>query len=119
VRKENRPGSLEKSKEKKFVSNRGWGEKLTGVWRKLHNVELRNFWSSQTTTVAVAFRVKHVAEVIYTCKILVGISEGKRRGKVKVKWNLVQALRPCTGRTAHRVSRGIALLFFDQGTRRG
>jgi hypothetical protein len=31
---------------------------------------------------------------------------------------LVQALRLCTGRTAHRGSRGIALLFHDHGTRR-
>ena len=34
--------------------------------------------------------------------------------KVKVKVTLVQALRLCTGRTAHRGSRGIALLFYDQ-----
>ena len=34
--------------------------------------------------------------------------------QVKVKVNLVQALRLCTGRTAHRGSRGIALLFHDQ-----
>ena len=39
--------------------------------------------------------------------------------KVKVKVTLVQALRLCTGRTAHRGSRGIALLFHDYGTRRG
>ena len=39
-------------------------------------------------------------------------------GKVKVKCTLVQALRLCTGRTAHRWSRGIALLFHDHGTRR-
>ena len=32
---------------------------------------------------------------------------------------LVQALRLCTGRTAHRGSRGIALLFHDHGTRLG
>jgi hypothetical protein len=38
--------------------------------------------------------------------------------KVKVKCTLVQALRLCTGRTAHRESRGIALLFHDHGTRR-
>jgi len=38
---------------------------------------------------------------------------------VKVKVTLVQALRLCTGRTAHRGSRGIALLFHDHGTRRG
>jgi len=39
--------------------------------------------------------------------------------KVKVKCTLVQALRLCTGRTAHRESRGIALPFLDHGTRRG
>ena len=38
--------------------------------------------------------------------------------KVKVKVTLVQTLRLCTGRTAHRGSRGIALLFHDHGTRR-
>ena len=32
----------------------------------------------------------------------------------KKKCTLVQALRLCTGRTAHRGSRGIALLFHDQ-----
>jgi len=36
------------------------------------------------------------------------------RRKVKVKVTLVQALRLCTGRMAHRGSRGIALLFHDQ-----
>jgi len=39
--------------------------------------------------------------------------------KVKVKCTFVHALRLCTGRTAHRGSRGIALLFLDHGTRRG
>jgi len=34
--------------------------------------------------------------------------------KVKVKVTLVQALRLCTGCTAHRGSRGIVLLFHDQ-----
>jgi len=34
--------------------------------------------------------------------------------KVKVKVTLVQTLRLCTGRTAHKESRGIALLFHDQ-----
>jgi hypothetical protein len=38
---------------------------------------------------------------------------------VKVKCTLVQALRLCTGCTAHKGSRGIALLFYDHGTRRG
>ena len=36
-----------------------------------------------------------------------------------MKCTLIQALRLCTGRTAHRGSRGIALLFLDHGTRRG
>jgi len=38
---------------------------------------------------------------------------------LKVKVTLVQALRLCTGLTAHRGSRGITLLFLDHGTRRG
>ena len=37
----------------------------------------------------------------------------------KVKCTLVHELRVCRGRTAHRGSRGIALLFHDHGTRRG
>jgi hypothetical protein len=40
-------------------------------------------------------------------------------GKSEVKCTLVQALRLCTGRTAQRGSRGIALLFLTNGTRRG
>jgi len=39
--------------------------------------------------------------------------------KVKVKVTLVQALRLCAGRTAHRGNRGIALPFHDHGARRG
>ena len=39
--------------------------------------------------------------------------------KVKVKVTLVQALRLCTGCTAHRGRRGIAIPFLDHGTRRG
>jgi len=49
---------------------------------------------------------------------------GKKAGKchslkVKVNCTLVQALGFCTGRTAHRGSRGIALLFHYHGTKRG
>ena len=36
----------------------------------------------------------------------------------KIMCTLVQALRLCTGRTAHRGSRDIALLFLDHSTRR-
>ena len=38
---------------------------------------------------------------------------------IKVKCILVQALRLCTGRTAHTGSRGIALPFLDHDTRGG
>jgi hypothetical protein len=41
------------------------------------------------------------------------------KAKKEVKCTLVQALRLCTGRTAHRGSRGIALPFLDHGTGRG
>jgi hypothetical protein len=37
----------------------------------------------------------------------------------KVKCTLVQVLKFCTGRMAHKGSRGIALPFLDHGTRRG
>jgi len=49
-----------------------------------------------------------------SCVLLAHIFE-----KGKVKCTLVQALSLCTGRTAHRGSRGRALLFLDHGTRRG
>jgi len=40
-------------------------------------------------------------------------------GKIKVKCILVQALRLCKGRAAHRGRRSIDLLFHDHGPRRG
>jgi len=45
--------------------------------------------------------------------------ESRKMVKVKIKSTLVQALRLCTGRTAHSGSRGIALLFHDHDTRKG
>jgi hypothetical protein len=41
------------------------------------------------------------------------------KGKKKVKVTLVQALRLCTDRTAHRGSRGIVVPIHDHGSRRG
>jgi hypothetical protein len=38
--------------------------------------------------------------------------------KIKVKVTLVQALKLCTGRMAHRESTGIAIHFLGHGTRR-
>jgi hypothetical protein len=43
----------------------------------------------------------------------------RNKVKKKVKCTLVQALRLCKGRTAHRASRGIVLPFLNHGTRRG
>ena len=52
--------------------------------------------------------------MVYKGQMVYSLVTGK-----KVKVSLVQALRLCTGRTAHRGSRGIALPFHDHGTRRG
>jgi hypothetical protein len=57
-------------------------------------------------------------------KPIVGCNASKRRRIIKyikvkkVKVTLVQAPRLSTGRTAHRGSRGIAVLFHDHGTRK-
>jgi hypothetical protein len=66
-----------------FVPKR---DEVTGKWRKLHNEELNDLYSSPN--------------IVRKC-------------------TLVQALKLCTGRRAHRGSRGIALPFHDHGTRRG
>ena len=47
------------------------------------------------------------------------ITRNNNSGAKELKCTLVQALRLCTGRTAHRGSRGVALLFLDHSTRRG
>ena len=56
--------------------------------------------------------ITHQVKVKVIVKVKVNV-------KVKVKCTLVQALRLCSGRTAHRGSRVIALPFHDHGTRRG
>jgi len=66
--------------------------------------------NSINTVMTPAFELCHWHHFCY---------RGKGKVKVKVKLTLVQALRLCTGRTAHRGSRGIALLFHDLGTRGG
>jgi len=52
-------------------------------------------------------------------RIIMGLCPEQNVTTSSVKWTLVPALRLCTGRTAHRGSRGIAILFLDNGTRRG
>ena len=51
--------------------------------------------------------------------LLVKTVKVKVKLKLKLKCTLLQALRLCTGRTAQRGGRSIALLFPDHGTRRG
>ena len=69
------------------------------------------------TRLIVAFR--HFANAPKSLKRLRVSATERVKVKVKVKVTLIQALRLCTGRTAYRGSRGIALLFHDHGTRRG
>jgi hypothetical protein len=59
-----------------------------------------------------------IRRMMTTCWITLQIS-ALRNNVRKVKCTLVQALSLCTGRTAHRGSRGIAVLSLDHGTRRG
>ena len=61
-------------------------------------------------------RPKLVGNSRITIKYYIVVSDGV---KVRVKCTLVQALRLCTCCTAHRESRGVALLFLDRGSRRG
>jgi len=39
--------------------------------------------------------------------------------RISLQYTLLQALRLCTGHTAHRGSRGLALPFHDHDTRKG
>jgi len=59
------------------------------------------------TKIPLNFPLFHYRITIFTCYLY------------KVKYNLLQALKLCTGHTAHRGSKSIALLFLDHGTRRG
>jgi hypothetical protein len=59
-------------------------EEITGNWRKLHNEELHNVYSSENIIIIIKSRrtrrVGHVAHIrmIYTYKLLVRKPEGKR-----------------------------------------
>ena len=100
------------------------------VWPKEHSPEV---WSVPPVTPCIVqedqqtnpFRLfdtdnRVVPPINSPIRIFVtAADEQYQEGKVKVKVTLVQALRLCTGRTAQRGSRGIALPFHDYGTRRG
>ena len=64
-------------------------------------------------------RARSQYQLSYTSMSMTVWHNSVEKCKVKLKVTLVQALRLCTGRTAHRESRGIALPFDDHGTRRG
>ena len=66
----------------------------------------------------VGLKEKHNLS-IYEKRRIFGCRGENVTGKGKVKVTPVQALRLCTGRTAHRGSRGIAVPSHDHGTRRG
>jgi len=67
--------------------------------------------------------VSHVLKknILYLYSGLVGLAKeiiGDHQYEGKGKVHPCKALRLCTGRTAQRGSRGIALLFLDHGTRK-
>jgi hypothetical protein len=78
-------------------------------------------WARRLNLSAVRLRLKMILIIIsnepinkiskYTAMLLTYLRY--------VKCTLVQSLRLCKSRTAHRGSRGIALPFLDHGTRRG
>jgi hypothetical protein len=64
-----------------------------------------------------AFHCNILCSMTQLCVLIYCKQQKSTFFKVKVKCTLVQALRLCTGRTAHRGSRGIALPFLDYGNR--
>ena len=81
---------------------------LSETFRVLYQINLRNSASrwlllQKYITMHGPPNVKKIYEIINYGMV-----------KVKVKVTLVQALRLCTGRKAHRGNRDVALLFHDQ-----
>ena len=66
----------------------------------------------------VTFATVLVVFIVSSPKSYYVLKSAACRRRVKLKVTLVQALRLCTGRTVHRGSRGIALLFHNHSTRR-
>ena len=79
-------------------------------FKKIYDSNICEFYL--TILISLVLQITNSYSKFLTEKRLSDISK-------KVKVTLVQALRLCTGRTAHRGSRGIALHFHDHGTRRG
>ena len=76
-----------------------------------------NLWCSVLHTIMSSLLVGR-SEFYFTMHGLKTLKREMSSYTLKVKVTLVQALKLCTGRTAHRGSRGIALPFHDHDTRR-
>jgi hypothetical protein len=67
---------------------------VAGGWRRLHNEERRNFYTSPNITIAIKSRrmrwagnVAHMGKIRNAYKILVGKPEGKRAlGRHRHRW---------------------------------
>jgi len=73
--------------------------------RKHYAVQIERHWFAVSHCIATEWQQETWSSITFLNK--------------NAKCTLVQALRLCTGRTAHRGSRGTVLLFLDHGTRRG
>jgi len=93
-----------------WTRNHLWHSAAIFSWRHLRSLKTILILKLIVINSVMAFSVKRDSSRHISARHTV---------KVKVKCTLVQALRLCTGRTAHRGSRSIALLFLDHGTRRG
>ena len=95
---------------------RTWPNRATNFWKYTSMKKRKTVESKKPLKITKQFSATNLEK-----KVLghIGLQSYRCSVKVKVKCTLVQALRLCTGRTAHRGSRGIALLFHDHGTRRG
>jgi hypothetical protein len=62
---------------------------------------------------------KLILEILAFNFLEIGTLIWVKKVKVKIKVTPLQALRLCTGRTAHRGNTSKALPFLDHGTRRG
>jgi hypothetical protein len=69
-------------------------DEVTGDWRKLHNEELHNLYSSpniirmiETRSMRWTGHVARMGETRNACRILVGKPEGKRPlGRLRCRW---------------------------------
>ena len=85
----------------------------------LHAIQTPSWHGDIARAVLLSFRAIWREFYFNTCTVHLLLFCTMNHVSKKVKYTLVQALRFCTGRTAHRGNRGMALLFLDHGTRRG